>query len=549
MDAPKTWGELGIEVPLGKRGNVKVLCPKCSHRRRPEHQREKCRSVNGDGEVWYCHNCHWAGALAKSDWRREHRARPVYVKPERPAAARSRAADAWLDGRGIGRVVADRNGVTSDGDVLLIPFVRNGEVVTIKHRPMREKKFWMTTDSEKIPFGWDDCMGQPVVVVVEGEMDKFAIEQATGWAHVVSPPHGCDAGDEVLGALATICEAAEKVVLAGDMDAPGQKFMRDLGVRIGLDKCWTATWPEKDANDTLMAHGEAMVRECLFAARPVPISGILSMDDLSEAIDLLYERGLPSGASTGWPLFDRHYTVRQGQVTTITGSPMSGKSVFVNALLVNLARQSDWKFALFSPEMQPPERLEASLMACYVGKPFGAGPTQRLSVAEKDEAKAWLDRHFWFIEPEDTTLTSVLERAKVLVRRHGINGLVIDPWNDLDSSRENGQTETEHIHSELRKIRTFARNHQVHVWIVAHPRKLQKENGRYEVATPYDIAGSAGFYNKSDNCLSLWRDFKDQTVPAEMHIQKIKFHEIGGLGMVRFTHDRLTGRYREVVEF
>jgi hypothetical protein len=33
-----------------------------------------------------------------------------------------------------------------------------------------------------------------------------------------------------------------------------------------------------------------------------------------------------------------------------------------------------------------------------------------------------------------------------------------------------------------------------------------------------------------------------------LHVQKIKFHEIGGLGKVLFRHERLTGRYYETID-
>ena len=548
METPKTWADFGIELPLGRSGEVDVLCPKCSHLRRREHQRHKCLSVNADEGTWFCHNCGWKGALPADDWRKPYREPRTYRKPVMPSEVRTPAAEKWLADRGIGPTVAQRNQVSGSADELWFPFVRNGEVVTVKHRAMREKKFWLTKDAEQIPFGWDDCAGQPVVVVVEGEIDKLTIEQCTGWEHVVSPPNGSKPSDQVFEHLATICEAADKVILAGDMDQPGREFMQELSTRIGLDRCWTVTWPAKDANDTLRDFDEAMVRSCLFNARPIPVAGIVSMDDLSDAVDELYANGMPGGDSTGWPGLDRHYTVRRGQVTTLTGSPMSGKSVWLDALLVNLARASGWKLGICSPEFQPLARHEAHLLSCYVGKPFGAGPTQRMSVEEKDDAKRWLKERFWFVMPEETTLDAVLDRARVLVRRHGITGFVLDPWNDLEDSRPSGVTETEFIHGALRKIRTFARNHECHVWIVAHPRKLIKEGGKYPVASPYDIAGSAGFYNKSDNCLSLWRDFQEEMKPVELHVQKIKFHEIGGLGKVLFRHDRLTGRYWETID-
>ena len=96
------------------------------------------------------------------------------------------------------------------------------------------------------------------------------------------------------------------------------------------------------------------------------------------------------------------------------------------------------------------------------------------------------------------------------------------------------------------RIRTFCRNHDVHFWIVAHPTKLRKgTDGKYPPATLYDINGSAGFFNKTDNGLSIYRDYSDDSVPVTLYIQKIKFHEVGGLGSVNFYHDRLTGRYWE----
>jgi twinkle protein len=270
------------------------------------------------------------------------------------------------------------------------------------------------------------------------------------------------------------------------------------------------------------------------------------MDDLSDAVDLLYEEGMPGGDSTGWKHLDYHYTVRRGQITVLTGSPGSGKSVWLDALLMNLARNRDWKLGICSPEFQPLARHEAHLIALYVGKPFGEGPTERLTVEERDFAKKWLATRFWFVMPEEITLDAILDRAKVMVKRYGIGGFVIDPWNDLDDTRPSNMTETEFIHGALRKMRAFCRNHNVHIWVVAHPTKLRKGvDGKYPPATLYDINGSAGWFNKTDNGLSLWRDYADPSAPVTLYVQKIKFHEVGGLGSANFYHDRLTGRYWE----
>ena len=543
----KTFRDYGIDVEPGRRGEFDALCPKCSHGRRPEHQRHKCLSVNADKGIWQCHNCGWKGGIPpEKDWRKEYVAPKEYTRPKLIDEGRTEVANTFLAARGISERVADRNEVIATDAQFQFPLRRGGELLTIKTRGIADKTFGLTEKADQIPMGWDDAYGQPVVIIVEGEFDKLAIEEATGWEYVISPPNGSNPSDQVMEYMVDICKLSEKVILAGDMDKVGQEFMDKIAKRIGFAKCFKAVWPEKDANDTLLAHGARRVRECLNDAKAFPVAGIISMDDLSDEVDRLYEDGMPGGDSTGWKSLDRHYTVRRGQMTVLTGSPGSGKSVWLDALLINLARNFDWRLGICSPEFQPLARHEAHLIANYCGKPFGDGPTPRLTVQEKDFAKRWLATRFWFVQPEETTLDAVLERAEVMVKRYGINGFVLDPWNDLEDSRPGNMTETEYIHGALRRIRTFCRNHDVHFWIVAHPTKLRKgTDGKYPPATLYDINGSAGFFNKTDNGLSIYRDYSDDSVPVTLYIQKIKFHEVGGLGSVNFYHDRLTGRYWE----
>ena len=69
------------------------------------------------------------------------------------------------------------------------------------------------------------------------------------------------------------------------------------------------------------------------------------------------------------------------------------------------------------------------------------------------------------------------------------------------------------------------------MFIVAHPTKLRKaQSGDYKdmypPATAYDIDGSAKWYSKPDNIISLWRHPELTTV--EVHIQKIKFEGVTG---------------------
>jgi hypothetical protein len=72
---------------------------------------------------------------------------------------------------------------------------------------------------------------------------------------------------------------------------------------------------------------------------------------------------------------DEFYTVAPGQWTVITGVPGSGKSEWLDALLVNLAESEQWEFALYSPENFPTVTHLIKLVEKHERMPFGEGPT------------------------------------------------------------------------------------------------------------------------------------------------------------------------------
>ena len=155
----------------------------------------------------------------------------------------------------------------------------------------------------------------------------------------------------------------------------------------------------------------------------------------------------------------------------------------------------------------------------------------------------------WILPDDDAdwTIETLLDRAKALVFRKGIRGLVIDPWNELEHDMGDAQSETVYIGNVLKHVRQFARRHGVHVWIVAHPAKLyrERETGNYPVPTLYDISGSAHWRNKADNGIVVWRDFSDGEKAVEVHIQKIRFRQIGKPGMAKLKYQPATATYGE----
>ncbi len=530
------------------------LCPKCSHLRSRRNQNTKCLSINTDTGAYKCHHphCDHQGYL-KPDGSMPPapKLKPKIVLPETDLPE---WASLIFKARGISKVTLERNGVKANNKEIIFPFYREGRVVNAKYRS-RDKKFRQESGADKIFYGLDDIKDQKEVIIVEGEFDKLALEEAS-YTNVISVPDGApDVKSRnyqnkfsYLENCEEELEHVEKFIIAVDNDPAGKLLEQELVRRLGPEKCFTVTWPEgcKDANDALKKD----LYDCVCAvdsARAVPVSGVFDFESVEALTDELYKNnGREGGVSTGWFNVDQVYTVRAGEVTVVTGIPSHGKSEFIDALMVNLAMNHGWRFATFSPENHPLELHCSKLQQKFIGKPFSKSYTGYMSPFEYDKSKEFLKQSFWFVAPDDNELTvdKILEKAVVCVKRYGINGFSIDPWNEIDHTRPMGTTETDYISIALAKIRRFARTYKVHVWVIAHPTKLPKEtNGTYACPTPYDIAGSANFRNKADNCLAVYRDLKDESKAVEIHVQKIRFREIGKVGGADLYYNVSSGRY------
>lgn len=558
----KTFLDFGIEIQ-GRTGEVRVTCPQCSEQRKKKT--ERCLAVNTDEGVWNCHHCGWTGTLKESRGENVVSLKTAYRKPEYQAPSNlPEEVLAWFSSRGISEqtLAKARIGYGSiympqlggEANAVQFPYYRGDEVVNIKYRDGR-KNFRMVSGAERVLYGLNDILAGSLIVV-EGEMDKLAMAEAGFWSCVSVPDGAPSPGAkeysgkfEFLSTAEEVLEGVKKVILAVDSDAPGKVLEDELARRFGWERCYRVEWPEdcKDANDVLMKHKAHVLADLVKAAKPYPIAGVFEADDIASRIRHIHEHGMPKTEKTGWRSLDNFYSVRAGELTVVTGIPGHGKSEWLDALVVNIANSAGWRFGIFSPENQPLEFHVSKLAEKVIGKPFAKGSPHRISESELDDCIGWVRRHISFILPDDPTLNAILSAAKAIVYRHGIRGMVVDPWNEIEHSRPNGMTETEYISQALSQIRNFARRNGVHVWVVAHPAKMQKEKeGGYPVPTPYDISGSAHWRNKADNCLTVYRKVSDESRTVEIHVQKIRFKDVGRAGhMAELLYNTRTGQYED----
>ena len=566
--------ERGIRLQNYADGGHKTICPQCSFTRKKKT--DPCLSVTidagGEGAVWRCHNCFWDGNANTKQWTkdREYMPRREPVKVHHVPSSRGDKVDEYFAKRGISRQILDRNQVgyeqqwmpgCADGQavgVITFPYKRDGEVVNVKYRS-GTKQFRQIKNAEKIYFGLDDIRGADTIIICEGEIDKLSLE-AAGLLNCVSVPDGApkivrddvpdpehDTKFSYVWDTREYFKDAKKIILAVDADEPGQALAEELARRYGKARCWKVRWPSindvdcKDANDALVTHGPDVVRECVENALPYPLK---SLHDASvfEADNIKLFRGDTERVYlTGWSDVDEFYKIRPGEFTVVTGYPGAGKSQWVDALLVNLARMYDWRFALCAFET-PPGRHLSTFAELHQGKPFWPNMAGRMSEDELRESHKWIGNHFYFMQPKDEnpTIDWILETAAEAVMRYGIKGLVIDPYNEIEHNRPGNMTETEYVSLLIAKTKRFAQAHAVAVWFIAHPAKPMKmKDGEYPPVTLYDISGSAHWHNKADVGIVVIRGVGNTII----NFRKVRFKEVGHIGEAKLNFNVSTGCY------
>lgn len=550
---------LGINITKIKFSG-KTICPNCSHARK--NKKDECLSVNVVDGTYNCHNgCGFGGKVHSNFYAP---APKTYTRPKFTNTTKlSDKAVSWFFKRKITQTTLNAARVTEsiaympqtqkEENTINFNYFREGELVNVKYRDGR-KNFKMVKDAELIFYGIDDIKESDWCVIVEGEIDKLSFLQ-DGVTEVVSVPNGASksstANLEYLDNCISYFETKKRIILATDSDEAGIYLRDELARRLGYDKCFKVDFNgSKDANEYLISNGDGSLKKIIEESNLIefPISGIVTSDMIWEDVENLFKTGLVRGDVTEMlDEFDKLVSFVPSLFMALTGIPNHGKSPFALMIMCSLSIKKGWKWGFFTPEHKPLQIFIAKICEMLLGKRIR--PEVGFSKEEKLLAKSFINDHFFFIEPEDDdlTLTNILDKARTLVVRKGIRGLLIDPWNKLEHNMERGETETNYISRELDKIIRFNQKNLVFSIVIAHPTKIRKNpgTGLFEVPNLYDIAGSSNWFNKPDIGITFYRNYK--TNLSEIHVQKIKYDHLGEQGMVEVKYNINNGRFNNII--
>jgi twinkle protein len=214
---------------------------------------------------------------------------------------------------------------------------------------------------------------------------------------------------------------------------------------------------------------------------------------------------------SGFPGLAPHFRLRPGDLTVVTGIPGHGKTTVVNDIACRMVERHKWRVAFASFEQIPQRDHKRWLRTWYTGRFVAEQSPEELSLADH-----WIEQNFLFVVPgedDDVTLEWLVERLSSAVVRHGVKLLIIDPWNEIEHDRPPHLTSTEYTGLALRALKRFARKHQIHLIVVAHPKMLRRDQqGEYPFPSLYDIADSAHWYNRPEVGIVVWRGKDERTI-------------------------------------
>lgn len=366
--------------------------------------------------------------------------------------------------------------------------------------------------AERIPYDSDVyCLQVPSGMLVVRQEEKITISgncDAMSLHQVGIPALSVNAGagnhqwiDNDWARL----ERFSEIYLCYDNDEAGQKGVKEVANRLGLDRCKVVTFPAKDANEYLLAGAkQADFQKCFAEAKTFDPEELKPLSDFwSEVKSMFYPANEDSSAplltfcGVGQPWFE----FREGELTVWTGYNGHGKSLLLNQVLIGLMTQGE-KVCVFSGEMKPAR--QGKRMAKQLGG------LDRPSLKYLDAMGEWLRDRMWIFDMLGTaSIDRLLTVFSYGFKRYGIRHFVIDSLMMTDVP-EDGPGAMSAQKEAMRKLATFARGLNVHVHLVAHPRKGQDEK---RSPGKMDVAGSSKLTDAADNVFSVWSAQKEDGDP------------------------------------
>lgn len=467
-------------------------------------------------------------------------------------------------------------GLDTKGRGISYPYLERDKLVAIKYKKRKKEsdgswgklvQRWVPTDSKgnvvkgkttrPTLFGLQFLKGNDLVIVVEGEDDCMVLTQL-GYTNVVSIPNGSSA---LRGEWLDAIEDFHDVIICFDNDSAGRAAADELAGSIGRFKCRIASLPSgvevsgkewtnepyqaKDITDFIRAGREDIVRQAIDEAPVQKHDKVVPAQDFLEQFKSEFLYGSRSaGVSTGFPSIDAMIGGRRtSEVTLITGLTAAGKTSFVLNLILNAIRTGEG--VLFGTFEIPIMGVFQRLAQMVTRKQYferGAAIDNPMDIEDVDMFADIMDAlPLYFInvfgEMDTNDFIDCVDYSK---RRLGCNMIVLDHLHFMIQA-ERQRDQTIEMEKATKKIKLAAINTDTHIYVVAHPKKVDGDDIGLN-----DIKGASSASQDVDNFWVVRRDRENDSLDLKLNracIEILKNRELGTEGIVNLGFDKASKRF------
>ena len=447
----------------------------------------------------------------------------------------------YMERRGISAEVTERYALTTQRDhdnILVFPFFDDdGNMQFAKYRNMeyikgetRGSKEWCEANCKPILFGMDRCdpTTSDTLVMTEGQIDSMSCAEA-GIQNAVSVPTGSNGFTwipycwDFLGKFKTL-------IVFGDYEKDRITLLAEMRSRFhGTVKhvreedyrgC-------KDANEILLKYGKDAIINAITNAIPVEDARIKDLATITQK-DLSQIPKISSGfssfdAKTGGFYF--------GQLVILTGERGKGKSTLGSQFIANAVDQGRTCFC-YSGEMPDWCFQNWFDRQCAGQQHINARRQPNGFVDYSVHADAALSIHEWYRgkcylyddavlngETEHEALPDTIRKA---ITQYGCSVILLD--NLMTAMQDDIASDFYRQQSAfVRELANIARQYEVMIFLVAHPRKTNTSEFRND-----DVSGSGNITNLAHMILN-YGDTRDENDPGDRILKITKNRMTGTL--------------------
>lgn len=468
----------------------------------------------------------------------------VYKKPETKVIEPTTQAEQYLNLRKISKETLKllQVGCDEKGNIVF-PYFENGEIVMMKFRPSKKvekgtMKAWREEGGKPILWGMDLCNSELPLIITEGEIDTLSCYEA-GLKNIVSVPSGAE-DFTWLELCWEWLRQFKKIILFGDSDEPGKAMINKLKQKLNDYELYTVNNPYKDANELLYHNGKEAVKKAVDEAVKVPVYGLIDLADV-QSIDMSTVEKVKSNISY---LDKKIGGFLMGELSVWTGKRGQGKSTFLGQMMLEAIDQNK-KVCAYSGELRA-DRFQYWINLQAAGRLNIEQRTSKegaiysyLDSKIVEEIKEWYRGKFFLydnkISRERTEETKVIEIFKHAAKKYDCKIFLVDNLMTAKFDTSDDKNYYRMQSNFVGELVEFAEDYNVHVHLVAHPRKTNNDVGND------DVFGSGDITNLAHNVFSIGRN-KDSTLMCDSVLKIMKNRETGAEETIGLSYCEISKR-------